>query len=222
MIPPDKKDIDPQETQEWIESLEDELEEHGFERTRYLLEKLVDYASSKGARLPFNTNTPFINTISTNQEPHFVGNREIERKIKSIIRWNAMAMVVSANTNSPGIGGHISTYASAATLYEIGFNHFFKGPKHPSGPDLVFFQGHASPGIYARAYLEGRVDSKKLQNFRRELTPSGGLSSYPHPWLMPNFWQFPTVSMGLGPIQAIYQARFNEYLRDRGIIDTSN
>ena len=222
MIPPDKKDIDPQETQEWIESLEDELEEHGFERTRYLLEKLVDYASSKGARLPFNTNTPFINTISTNQEPPFVGNREIERKIKSIIRWNAMAMVVSANTNSPGIGGHISTYASAATLYEIGFNHFFKGPKHPSGPDLVFFQGHASPGIYARAYLEGRVDNKKLQNFRRELTPSGGLSSYPHPWLMPSFWQFATVSMGLGPLMAVYQARFMNYLIDRKLMKQSD
>ena len=222
MIPPDKKDIDPQETQEWIESLEDELEEHGFERTRYLLEKLVDYASSKGARLPFNTNTPFINTISTNQEPPFVGNREIERKIKSIIRWNAMAMVVSANTNNPGIGGHISTYASAATLYEIGFNHFFKGPKHPSGPDLVFFQGHASPGIYARAYLEGRVDNKKLQNFRRELTPSGGLSSYPHPWLMPNFWQFATVSMGLGPLMAVYQARFMNYLIDRKLMKQSD
>ena len=222
MIPSDKTDIDPQETQEWIESLEDELEEHGFERTKYLLEKLVDYASTKGARLPFNTNTPFINTINVNQEALFKGDREIERKIKSIIRWNAMAMVVSANTNNPGIGGHISTYASAATLYEIGFNHFFKGPKHPDGADLIFFQGHASPGIYARAFLEGRLDKNALQNFRRELTPSGGLSSYPHPWLMPKFWQFATVSMGLGPLMAVYQARFMNYLIDRGLMKNTN
>ena len=222
MIPSDKTDIDPQETQEWIESLEDELEEHGFERTRYLLEKLVDYASTKGARLPFNTNTPFINTINVNQEAPFKGDRETERKIKSIIRWNAMAMVVSANTNNPGIGGHISTYASAATLYEIGFNHFFKGPKHPDGADLIFFQGHASPGIYARAFLEGRLDKNALQNFRRELTPSGGLSSYPHPWLMPKFWQFATVSMGLGPLMAVYQARFMNYLIDRGLMKNTN
>ena len=142
-----REDIDPQGTQEWIESLEDEIEERGFERTRHLLEKLVDYASTRGARLPFNTNTPFVNTILTEQEPKFRGNREIERKIKSLVRWNAMAMVVSANKKAPGIGGHISTYASAATLYEVGFNHFFKGPNHPQGSVLVYFQGHASPGI---------------------------------------------------------------------------
>ena len=144
-----REDVDPQGTQEWIESLEDEIEEHGFERTRHLLEKLVDYASTRGARLPFNTNTPFVNTIITDQEPEFPGNRDTERKIKSLVRWNAMAMVVNANKKSPGIGGHISTYASAANLYEIGFNHFFKGPNHPQGSDLVYFQGHASPGIYA-------------------------------------------------------------------------
>ena len=219
MAPPSRKDIDPQETQEWIEALEDELNRHGYERTSYLLEKLVDYASKRGARLPFNANTPFVNTIIPIQEPEFLGNREIERKIKSIIRWNAMAMVVNANKDTPGIGGHISTYASAANLYEIGFNHFFKGPDHPQGSDLVFFQGHASPGVYARAFLEGRIDEEKLHNFRRELSPKGGLSSYPHPWLMPDFWQFATVSMGLGSLLAIYQARFMNYLIDRGLME---
>ena len=214
-----REDIDPQGTQEWIESLEDEIEERGFEHTRHLLEKLVDYASARGARLPFNTNTPFVNTIITDQEPEFPGNREYERKIKSIVRWNAMAMVVNANKNSPGIGGHISTYASAANLYEVGFNHFFKGPNHPQGSDLVYFQGHASPGIYARAYLEGRLNEEKIHGFRRELSANGGLSSYPHPWLMPDFWQFATVSMGLGPLLAVYQARFMNYLIDRGLME---
>ena len=160
-----REDIDPQGTQEWIESLEDEIEERGFERTRHLLEKLVDYASTRGARLPFNTNTPFVNTIITDQEPEFPGNRDTERKIKSLVRWNAMAMVVNANKKSPGIGGHISTYASAANLYEVGFNHYFKGPNHPQGSDLVYFQGHASPGIYARAYLEGRFNEEKIEAF---------------------------------------------------------
>ena len=216
-----REDVDPQGTQEWIESLEDEIEERGFERTRHLLEKLVDYASTRGARLPFNTNTPFVNTILTEQEPKFPGNREIERKIKSLVRWNAMAMVVSANKKAPGIGGHISTYASAATLYEVGFNHFFKGPNHPQGSDLVYFQGHASPGIYARSFLEGRLNEEKMRGFRRELSPNGGLSSYPHPWLMPDFWQFATVSMGLGPLLAVYQARFMNYLIDRGLMENT-
>ena len=215
------KDIDPQETQEWLESIDDALEEHGYERARFLLEELVDYAQAKGARLPFNTNTPFINTIQPVDEPDYPGDKEIERKIKSIIRWNAMAMVVRANTNTPGIGGHISTYASSANLYEVAFNHFFKGPDHPSGGDLVFFQGHGSPGQYSRAFLEGRFTEKNLESFRRELTP-GGLSSYPHPYLMPNFWQFATVSMGLGPIMAIYQARFLGYISDRGIVEKSD
>ena len=210
-----REDIDPQGTQEWIESLQDEIEERGFERTRHLLEKLVDFASARGARLPFNVNTPFVNTIISDQEPEFPGNRATERKIKSIVRWNAMAMVVNANKKSPGIGGHISTYASAANLYEVGFNHYFKGPNHPQGSDLVYFQGHASPGIYARAYLEGRLSEEKLDAFRRELSPKGGLSSYPHPWLMPDFWQFATVSMGLG----VYQARFMNYLIDRGLME---
>jgi pyruvate dehydrogenase E1 component len=212
------KDPDPEETQEWIESIEDALEEHGFERTRELLETLIDYAQSKGARLPFNTSTPFINTILPGQQPEYPGNREIERKIKSIIRWNAMAMVTKANKETPGIGGHISTYASAATLYEVAFNHIFKGANHPNGLDLVFFQGHASPGIYSRAYLEGRFNKDHLNNFRRELSKEGGLSSYPHPYLMPKFWQFATVSMGLGPIMAIYQARFMRYMIDRGFM----
>ena len=213
------KDQDPQETQEWIESIEDALEEHGYERTRFLLETLIDYAQKKGARLPFNTSTPFINTILPGQEFSYPGNREIERKIKSIVRWNAMAMVTKANKNTPGIGGHISTYASAATIYEVAFNHFLKGPSHPSGQDLVFFQGHASPGMYARAFLEGRFSEKNLENFRRELAKEGGLSSYPHPYLMPDFWQFATVSMGLGPLMAIYQARFMRYMVDRGFME---
>ena len=213
------KDPDPQETQEWIESIEDALEEHGYERTRYLLETLIDYAQSKGARLPFNTSTPFVNTILPSQQPDYPGDRDIERKIKSVVRWNAMAMVTKANTESPGIGGHISTFASAATLYEVAFNHIFKGADHPKGQDLIFFQGHASPGMYARAYLEGRLTKNQLHNFRRELEETGGLSSYPHPYLMPDFWQFATVSMGLGPIMAIYQARFMRYMIDRGFIE---
>lgn len=213
------KDTDPLETQEWLESIEDALEEHGYERTRFLLETLIDYAQSKGARLPFNTSTPFVNTILPGQQPEYPGDRVIERKIKSIVRWNAMAMVTKANTETPGIGGHISTYASAATLYEVAFNHFFKGADHPNGQDLIFFQGHASPGIYARAYLEGRIGKKELHNFRRELSDEGGLSSYPHPYLMPHFWQFATVSMGLGPIMATYQARFMHYMVDRGFME---
>ena len=211
------KDTDPQETQEWLESIDDALEEHGFDRARFLLEQLIEHAQAKGARLPFNTNTPFINTILPSEQPEYPGDRQLERRIKSIIRWNAMAMVVRANANTPGIGGHISTYASSATLYEVAFNHFFKGLDDPSGGDLIFYQGHGSPGQYARAFLEGRLTKENLESFRRELTP-GGLSSYPHPYLMPNFWQFATVSMGLGPIMAIYQARFLNYMIDREMI----
>ena len=215
------KDTDPQETQEWLESIDDALEEHGFDRARFLLEQLIEHAQAKGARLPFNTNTPFINTILPSEQPEYPGDRELERRIKSIIRWNAMAMVVRANTNTPGIGGHISTYASSATLYEVAFNHFFKGLDDPSGGDLIFYQGHGSPGQYARAFLEGRLTKENLESFRRELTP-GGLSSYPHPYLMPDFWQFATVSMGLGPILAIYQARFLNYMIDRGLIKNTD
>ena len=212
------KDPDPGETQEWLESIEDALEEHGYERTRHLLETLIDFAQSKGARLPFNTGTPFVNTILPGQQPQYPGDRKIEREIKSIVRWNAMAMVTKANKETSGIGGHISTYASAATLYEVAFNHIFKGASHPSGADLIYFQGHASPGIYSRAYLEYRLNEKSLNNFRKELSEEEGLSSYPHPYLMPGFWQFATVSMGLGPIMAIYQARFMRYMIDRGFI----
>ncbi len=215
------KDTDPEETQEWIESIEGALEEHGPDRAQFLLEQLIDYAERQGARMPFNTNTPFINTIQPFEQKPFPGDREVERKIKSLVRWNAMAMVTRANKESDGIGGHISTYASSATLLEVAFNHFLKGPNHTEGPDLVFFQGHASPGIYARAFLEGRLSEKQIVNFRRELSKEGGLSSYPHPWLMPDFWQFPTVSMGLTSIMALYQARFLHYLEDRGFVEKS-
>ena len=216
-------DIDPVETAEWIESLEDLLHRCGKDRVRYLLTQLQQKAYREGVSLPMTANTPYVNTIPIDKQPRFPGIREIERRIKSIIRWNAMAMVVRAGSDGSGVGGHISTYASAATLLEIGFNHFFRGPDHPSGPDLVYFQGHASPGIYARAFLEGRLTEEHLTNFRRELRggPGGGLSSYPHPWLMPEYWQFPTVSMGLGPITAIYHARFLRYLEHREIKDTS-
>src|SRR5437870_4009819 len=225
-MPPDlvvqaNGDADATETKEWLDALEGVLQTGGPERARYLLTQLKNKANRQGVAIPFTANTPYINTIPPDQQPPFPGSREIERRIKSLIRWNAMAMVVRANKHSPGIGGHISTYASAATLLEIGYNHFFRGPEAPGGGDQVYFQGHASPGIYARAFLEGRPTAAQLENFRRELAPGGGLSSYPHPWLMPTFWQFPTVSMGLGAIMAIYQARFNRYLEHRGLQDTS-
>ena len=216
------KDTDPQETKEWLESIEDALEEYGQERTQFLLQSLISYAQAKGARLPFNTNTPYINTIPKSEQLKYPGNLELEESIGSAIRWNAMAMVTRANTARPGTGGHISTYASAATLYEVAFNHFFKGPKHPNGQDLIFFQGHCSPGIYARSFLEGRLTTTHLENFRQELSNEGGLSSYPHPYLMPSFWQFATVSMGLGPIMGIYQARFMRYMIDRGLMDETD
>ena len=211
-----------EEIREWLESIEYVLQSGGAEKVKELLHELDTYAHEAGVELPFTANTPYINTIPRSQQPAFPGGREIERRIKSLIRWNAMAMVVRANKNSAGIGGHISTFASAATLYEIGFNHFFKGKDENSDGDQIYFQGHAAPGIYARAFLEGRISKEQLENFRRELAPGGGLSSYPHPWLMPNFWEFPTVSMGLGPIMSIYQARFNRYLEDRGLKKQSN
>lgn len=211
-------DLEAIETREWLESLEHVLQEGGPDRVVRLLRELALYATRKGVKIPFTANSPYINTIPVEDQLPYPGNREIERRIKSLVRWNAMAMVVRANREDDGIGGHISTYASAATLYEVAFNHFFRGPDHECGGDLVYFQGHASPGVYSRAYVEGRLSRKQLENFRRELQPSGGLSSYPHPWLMPEFWQFPTVSMGLGPITAIYQARFNRYLESRGLI----
>ena len=207
------------DTQEWIDALRDVTRSRGPERASSLLEALQIAAQRMGVPLPVTSRTPYVNTIPRDLQPPYPGTLEVEDRIKSIIRWNALAMVSEANDRFPGIGGHISTYASAATLYEVGFNHFFRGPDDPSGGDLVYFQGHASPGIYSRAYLEGRLTPKELHNFRREFAEGGGLSSYPHPWLMPDFWQFPTVSMGIGPLTAIYQARFLKYLEHRGLID---
>ena len=214
----DTADINPIETREWLESLDYVVESSGPVRAARLLRQLEIHARKRGVKLPFTANTPYVNTIPADEQVPMPGSNEIERRIKSLIRWNALAMVVRANRLEDGIGGHISTYASAATLYEVGFNHFFRG-RGESGVDgdIVFFQGHAAPGIYARAFLEGRITREQLENFRRELRPGGGLASYPHPWLMPDFWEFPTVSMGLGPIMAIYQARFNRYLEDRGL-----
>jgi pyruvate dehydrogenase E1 component len=212
-------DRDPQETAEWLESLDAVIRLHGPERAQYLLHALTEKAQHDGVPVPAGITTPYVNTISTEEQAPFPGNRVLERRIKDIVRWNAMAMVQRANKTT-NVGGHIATYASAATLYEICFNHFFRGrtDKHPG--DIVYFQGHASPGMYSRAFLEGRLTEQQLNNFRQELQPGGGVSSYPHPWLMPSFWQFPTVSMGLGPLMAIYTARFLRYLHDRGLADT--
>lgn len=215
------REIEDLENEEWFYSLDYVLQQWGPERVVELLRQLQVRAHKAGVDLPFTANTPYINTINRSKQPPYPGNREIERLIKSVIRWNAMAMVVKANKNENGIGGHISTYASVATLLEVAFNHFFRGRGDGHDGDMIYFQGHAAPGIYARAFLEGRLTPEQLNNFRRELNKSGGLSSYPHPWLMPDFWEFPTVSMGLGPIMAIYQARFNRYLQDRGLKDTS-
>ncbi len=214
-------DADPTETREWLDSLRYVINSRGGDRAAYLLHAIEQEAYRLGVPIPFSATTPYINTIPADRQPPFPGNREIERRIKSIIRWNAMAMVVRANREDKSIGGHISTFASSATLVEVAMNHFIRGRGNDYSGDQVYFQGHASPGIYSRAFLEGRLTEKNLENFRRELAPGGGLSSYPHPWLMPEFWEFPTVSMGLGPIMAIYQARFNKYLQDRGIKDTS-
>jgi pyruvate dehydrogenase E1 component len=212
-------DIDHAETQEWLEALEAVIENEGVERAHFLLEQMVDKARRSGANLPFSANTAYVNTIPPHQEPPMPGDPAVEDRIRAYIRWNAMAMVVKANRKSSELGGHIATFASAATLYDVGFNHFWHAPSHEHGGDLVFFQGHASPGSYARAYLEGRLTEEQLDHFRQEVD-GHGLSSYPHPHLMPDFWQFPTVSMGLGPIMSIYQARFMKYLQDRGLADT--
>ncbi len=213
---------DDAEIREWLDSLDVVLKTQGPQRVSDVIRELQIRAQQNGVELPFTANTPYINSIPADKQPPYPGSRELERRIKSIIRWNAMSMVVRANRVSNGIGGHISTYASAATLYEVGFNHFFRAKNEDHEGDLIYFQGHASPGIYSRAFLEGRLSVEKLENFRRELKPGGGLSSYPHPWLMPDFWEFPTVSMGLGPLMAIYQARFNRYLEDRGLKNTSD
>ncbi len=209
--------LDAQEIQEWIESFDAIFKQAGRESATLLLDRLRDRATALGVGHAFTANTPYLNTIPAEKQAVFPGDQEIERRIKSLIRWNALAMVVRANRMDHSIGGHISTYASAATLLEIGFNHFFRGRTPEFEGDTVYLQGHASPGVYARAFLEGRLSVEQLENFRRELRPNGGLSSYPHPWLMPDFWEFPTVSMGLSPLMAIYQARFNRYLEDRGL-----
>ncbi len=209
--------IEDVEIQEWLESLDSVLESSGTDVAREILERLRAHATVSGIDLPFTANTPYANTIPARLEPLFPGDQQLERRIKSLIRWNALAMVVRANRMEHNIGGHISTYASAATLYEVGFNHFFRARSDSFEGDTVFFQGHAAPGVYSRAFLEGRISIEQLENFRRELKPGGGLSSYPHPWLMPDFWEYPTVSMGLGPLMAIYQARFNRYLENRGL-----
>ena len=214
-------DPDPQETREWLDALDGVIENEGSKRAHQLLEKLIDKTRRSGAYLPFSANTAYINTIPPHKQGPFPGERAMERRVRALIRWNAMAMVVQANRISTELGGHISSFASSATLFDVGLNHFFHAASDDHGGDLVFFQGHSAPGIYSRAYLEGRLDAKELYKFRQEVD-GGGLSSYPHPWLMPEFWQFPTVSMGLGPIMAIYQARFMRYLHDRDIVKTDN
>ena len=212
-------DIDPQETAEWLESLESVIQHSGSKRAQYLMYKLLKLARMRNVGLPPTTQTRYINTLSPEEEVPFPGDEHMERRIRRLIRWNAAAMVIRANRKYDGLGGHLSTYASAATLLEVGFNHFFRGKDHPGGGDHMYFQGHAAPGIYARAFLEGRMSEAQLDAYRRET--DGGPSSYPHPRLMPDFWEFPTVSMGLGPLNAIYQARFNRYIHARGLADTS-
>ena len=210
-------DIDPLETKEWLESLSAVIERDGDNRAHHLIKELINKAYMEGVNIPYTQNTPYINTIPVSEEKKSTGDQNIKRRIRSLIRWNAAAMVVRANKRFPELGGHIGTFASAATLYDVGINHFFRAKSNKFGGDLVYFQGHSAPGMYARAFLEGRLNEKQLDNFRQEVKP-GGLSSYPHPWLMPNFWQFPTVSMGLGPMLAIYQARYMKYLINRGLI----
>jgi pyruvate dehydrogenase E1 component len=217
----DLPDTDPQETQEWLDAIAAVLENEGTERAHFLLESLIDKARRSGAYLPFNPTTAYLNTIPTHLQQPLPGNPEMERRIRALIRWNAIMTVLRANEKSPGVGGHIASFQSAATLYDVGFNHFFRAANENFGGDCIYFQGHSSPGVYARAFLEGRITEEQMANFRQE-TCGKGLSSYPHPWLMPDFWQFPTVSMGLGPLAGIYQARFLKYIHDRGIADTSD
>ena len=210
-------DIDPLETKDWIESLSAVISKDGNQRAHFLIKELINKAYREGANIPYTQNTPYINTIPPEAEKKSNGDQNIERRIRSLIRWNSAAMVVRANKKFPELGGHIGTFASAATLYDVGMNHFWRGKNNKFGGDLIYFQGHSAPGMYARAFLEGRLNEKQLDSFRQEVKP-GGLSSYPHPWLMPKFWQFPTVSMGLGPMLAIYQARYMKYLINRGLI----
>ncbi|WP_329012827.1 pyruvate dehydrogenase (acetyl-transferring), homodimeric type [Micromonospora rifamycinica] len=221
-LPSQLPDIDPEETGEWVESLDGVIDERGTKRARYVMLRLLERARERQVGVPSLTTTDYINTITPEQEPWFPGDEHIERRIRAYVRWNAAMLVHRAQRPEIGVGGHISTFASSASLYEVGFNHFFRGKNHPGGGDHIFYQGHASPGMYGRAFLEGRLSENQLDGFRQELShPGGGLPSYPHPRLMPDFWEFPTVSMGLGPLNAIYQARFNRYLQHRGIKDTS-
>jgi pyruvate dehydrogenase E1 component len=215
----DRPDIDPQETQEWLDALESVLENEGAERAHYLISQLIDKARLGGTDMPISATTPYINSIPLDREERSTGNHELEHRIRALTRWNAMAIILNANKESSELGGHIASFASAATLYDVGFNHFFHGHTDKHGGDLIYFQGHSSPGVYARAFLEGRISEAQLRKFRQEVD-GDGLSSYPHPWLMPDFWQFPTVSMGLGPLMAIYQARFMRYLQHRGLAST--
>ena len=215
-------DTDPTETQEWLESLDAIIDTHGKTRARFLLSKLLEHARESQVSFPATVSTPYVNTIPREHEPWFPGDSYLEQRVRAYIRWNAAMMVVKANKYADGIGGHLSTFASSAALYETGFNHFFRGKDDGNAGDHVYFQGHAAPGIYARAYLEGRLTETDLDHFRREIgRPGKGLSSYPHPRLMPDFWEFPTVSMGLGSLTALYQARFNRYLHNRRLDDTS-
>jgi pyruvate dehydrogenase E1 component len=215
------QETDAQETQEWLDALTSVIENEGTERAHFLLEAMIDKARRSGSNLPYNATTAYVNTIPTHLQQRLPGDPEMERRIRALVRWNAVMTVLRGNEKSPGVGGHIASFQSAATLYDTGFNYFFRAPNENFGGDCVYFQGHSSPGVYARAFLEGRISEEQMDNFRQE-TGGKGLSSYPHPWLMPDFWQFPTVSMGLGPLQGIYQARFLKYLHDRGIADTSD
>lgn len=214
-------ETDPQETQEWLDALSSVIENEGPERAHFLLESMIDQARRSGTSLPYNATTAYVNTIPTHLQAKMPGDSGMERRIRALIRWNAIMTVLRANEKSPGVGGHIASFQSAATLYDVGFNHFFRAANEDFGGDCIYFQGHSSPGVYARAFLEGRFTEEQMDNFRQE-TGGNGLSSYPHPWLMPDFWQFPTVSMGIGPLAGIYQARFLKYLHDRGIADTSD
>lgn len=214
------QETDAQETQEWLDALASVIETEGTERAHFLLEAMIDQARRSGSNLPYNATTAYVNTIPTHLQAKLPGDPEMERRVRALVRWNAIMTVLRANEKSPGVGGHIASFQSAATLYDTGFNYFFRAPNENFGGDCVYFQGHSSPGVYARAFLEGRFTEEQMDNFRQE-TGGNGLSSYPHPWLMPDFWQFPTVSMGLGPLAGIYQARFLKYLHDRGIADTS-
>ncbi len=219
--PLNNPDIDSQETQEWLDALVAVIENEGTERAHFLLEAMIDKARRSGSNLPYNATTAYLNTIPTHLQAKLPGDPEMERRVRALVRWNAIMTVLRANEKAPGVGGHIASFQSAATLYDTGFNYFFRAPNEKFGGDCVYFQGHSSPGVYARAFLEGRISEEQMDNFRQE-TGGKGLPSYPHPWLMPDFWQFPTVSMGLGPLAGIYQARFLKYMHDRGIADTSD